>query len=101
MKAVGVKALKARLSEYLRLVKKGETVFVTDRDEVIAEIRPARIEAIPQKEDWGAILEQMAEEGKAVLRAEDPGTWEGFSAKFRSDEKDISRKLLDDLREDR
>jgi antitoxin (DNA-binding transcriptional repressor) of toxin-antitoxin stability system len=42
MKAVGVKQLKARLSEYLRLVKTGETVLVTDRDEVVAELRPAR-----------------------------------------------------------
>jgi antitoxin (DNA-binding transcriptional repressor) of toxin-antitoxin stability system/predicted nucleic acid-binding protein len=42
MKAVGVKQLKARLSEYLRLVKTGETVLITDRDEVVAELRPAR-----------------------------------------------------------
>jgi antitoxin (DNA-binding transcriptional repressor) of toxin-antitoxin stability system len=42
MKAVGVKSLKARLSEYLRSVKSGETILVTERDEVIAELRPAR-----------------------------------------------------------
>lgn len=42
MKVVGVKRLKARLSEYVRLVKAGETILVTDRDEVVAEIRPAR-----------------------------------------------------------
>ena len=35
MKAVGVKNLKAKLSEYLRAVKAGETLLVTDRDEVI------------------------------------------------------------------
>ena len=38
MKAVGVKVLKAKLSEYLRLVKAGETVLVTERDEVVAEL---------------------------------------------------------------
>jgi antitoxin (DNA-binding transcriptional repressor) of toxin-antitoxin stability system len=42
MKVVGVKQLKARLSEYVRLVKAGETILVTDRDEVVAELRPAR-----------------------------------------------------------
>jgi len=42
MKAVGVKQLKARLSEYLRLTKAGETILVTERDEVVAELRPAR-----------------------------------------------------------
>ena len=40
MKAVGVKELKARLSEYLRAVRGGETLLVTDRNEVVAEIRP-------------------------------------------------------------
>ena len=42
MKSVGVKQLKTRLSEYLRLVRHGETVLVTDRDEVVAELRPTR-----------------------------------------------------------
>ncbi len=42
MKAVGVKQLKARLSEYLRAVRAGEVILVTDRDEVVAELRPAR-----------------------------------------------------------
>ena len=39
MKAVGVKQLKARLSEYLRLVKGGETLLVTERNDVIAGFR--------------------------------------------------------------
>jgi antitoxin (DNA-binding transcriptional repressor) of toxin-antitoxin stability system len=43
MKSVGIKVLKDNLSKYLRMVKDGETILVTDRDEVIAEIRqPAR-----------------------------------------------------------
>jgi antitoxin (DNA-binding transcriptional repressor) of toxin-antitoxin stability system len=42
MKAVGIKNLKARLSEHLRAVKAGEVILVTERDEVIAELRPAR-----------------------------------------------------------
>jgi antitoxin (DNA-binding transcriptional repressor) of toxin-antitoxin stability system len=39
MKTVGVRELKNRLSAYLRLVKSGEEVLVTDRGEVIAELR--------------------------------------------------------------
>ncbi len=39
MIAVGVRDLKNRLSEYLRLVRAGEVVLVTDRGEVVAEIR--------------------------------------------------------------
>jgi antitoxin (DNA-binding transcriptional repressor) of toxin-antitoxin stability system len=40
MRSVGIKALKNRLSEYIRLVSQGETVLVTDRDRVVAEITP-------------------------------------------------------------
>jgi antitoxin (DNA-binding transcriptional repressor) of toxin-antitoxin stability system len=39
---VGVKILKNRLSEYVRLAAGGETVLVTDRDQVVAELGPPR-----------------------------------------------------------
>jgi antitoxin (DNA-binding transcriptional repressor) of toxin-antitoxin stability system len=42
VKSVGLKVLKNRLSEYVRLAQRGETVLVTDRDEVVAEIVPPR-----------------------------------------------------------
>jgi antitoxin (DNA-binding transcriptional repressor) of toxin-antitoxin stability system len=40
MRTVGLKVLKNRLSEYIRLVVGGETILVTDRDRVVAELRP-------------------------------------------------------------
>ncbi len=40
MKSVGVRDLKNRLSEYLRRVRSGESVLVTDRGEVVAELLP-------------------------------------------------------------
>ena len=42
MRSVGVKALKNKLREYLRFVASGETVLVTDRDQVVAELIPPR-----------------------------------------------------------
>ena len=42
MRAVGLKVLKDKLSEYVRLAASGETVLVTDRDRVVAEIGPPR-----------------------------------------------------------
>jgi len=42
MKSVGLKVLKNRLSEYVRLAASGETVLVTDRDQVVAELVPPR-----------------------------------------------------------
>jgi antitoxin (DNA-binding transcriptional repressor) of toxin-antitoxin stability system len=40
MRSVGLKVLKNKLSEYVRLAAGGETVLVTDRDRVVAEIGP-------------------------------------------------------------
>jgi antitoxin (DNA-binding transcriptional repressor) of toxin-antitoxin stability system len=40
MRAVGIKALKNRLSEYVRVAADGETILVTDRDRVVAELGP-------------------------------------------------------------
>jgi antitoxin (DNA-binding transcriptional repressor) of toxin-antitoxin stability system len=40
MRSVGIKLLKNKLSEYIRLAAGGETVLVTDRDRVVAELGP-------------------------------------------------------------
>ena len=40
MRSAGIKVLKNKLSEYVRLAAGGETVLVTDRDRVVAEIGP-------------------------------------------------------------
>jgi antitoxin (DNA-binding transcriptional repressor) of toxin-antitoxin stability system len=40
MKSVGVRDLKNGLSEYLRRVRSGESVLVTDRGEIVAELSP-------------------------------------------------------------
>jgi len=39
MKTIGVRELKAQLSRVLREVRAGETVLVTDRGQVVAELR--------------------------------------------------------------
>jgi antitoxin (DNA-binding transcriptional repressor) of toxin-antitoxin stability system len=42
MRAVGLKILKNRLSEYVRLAASGEIILVTDREHVVAELVPPR-----------------------------------------------------------
>ena len=39
MISVGIRELKNRLSEYLRMVRRGEEVLITDRGEAVAEPR--------------------------------------------------------------
>ena len=40
MRSIGLKVLKNKLSEYVRIVATGETVLITDRDRVVAEMIP-------------------------------------------------------------
>lgn len=46
MKTVGIANLKARLSEHLRLVKKGRSLTVLDRDTPVARLIPWQAEAL-------------------------------------------------------
>src|SRR5712692_11539609 len=40
MTTVGIRELKARLSAYVRRARRGEVIRVTDRGDVVAELRP-------------------------------------------------------------
>ena len=63
MQSVGIKTLKNRLSEYLRLVKNGEQNLVTDRGDVVAELRqPSSRPALPYPQ-----LLEAARKGQARL----------------------------------
>jgi len=42
MRTVGLKILKNKLSEYVRLAAAGETVLITDRGHTVAQIVPPR-----------------------------------------------------------
>ena len=57
MQKVGLKTLKNKLSEYVRLAAAGETVIITDRGRAVAEIVPPRP---PQQESF---IERGVREG--------------------------------------
>ena len=61
MRSVGLKVLNNKLSEYVRLAAAGETVLVTNRDRVVAEIVPPRAERSPIFAD--ALLADMVRKG--------------------------------------
>ncbi len=65
LKTVGIRELKNRLSEYLREVRLGTTILVTDRGTAIAEIREPSIGSTPLADS--SLLEVWITEGK--LRA--------------------------------
>jgi len=63
MTSVGVRELRQRTSELLRLVERGETVEITDRGRPVALLAP-----IPE----GTPLERMRAEGEVDPASEDP-----------------------------
>lgn len=60
MHSVGIKALKNRLSEYVRAAGAGETVLVTDRGQVVAELVSPRVrsDASPAERLLGELLRE-------------------------------------------
>lgn len=66
VKAVGIKNLKNNLSRYLQEVRNGESVYVTDRDEIIAEISKPSSAVMGKVSRWEAFLN--AEKRKGSLR---------------------------------
>ena len=61
MRAVGLKVLKNKLSEYVRMAAAGETILVTDRDRVVAELGPPRHGRAPELAD--ALLAEAVRRG--------------------------------------
>ncbi len=99
MKAVGIKRLKARLSEYIRLVKAGESLLVTDRDEVVAEIRPAR-RSLPRGDGPEDRLGALADDGELTRAKLSKQGW-SWKAPGIGLAEGTATRLLDELRGER
>ena len=89
MEIVGIRELKRNLSEYLRSVKAGEKVVITDRKKEIAVIVP-----FSKVDDQGKII-QLVREGVADWSGEKP---RGMSARIRSKGKTVSEAVVEDRR---
>jgi antitoxin (DNA-binding transcriptional repressor) of toxin-antitoxin stability system len=72
VRTVGLKILKNKLSEYVRLAAQGETVLIADRDRVVAELvppRPGRAAELPD-----ALLADLVRRGAVTPALLPPGT---------------------------
>lgn len=96
MITVGIRELKNRLSQYLRMVRQGEEILVTDRGEVVAELRqPTR--AAGNAEFPGLIRHARA--GRARLGA--PNSPRVYPRMTPGTPPGTSKRLLDAEREER
>ena len=94
-----MKSLKAKLSEHLRFVKAGETILVTERDEVIAELRPAR-GRLPAEGSLVALLATLAESGDVTPPLLPKRGW-ALSAGHLGLPPGTAAELLDQVRSER
>jgi antitoxin (DNA-binding transcriptional repressor) of toxin-antitoxin stability system len=102
MRTVGIKQLKARLSEYVRAVKQGETFLVTDRDAVVAELRPpgSPLHTNTHRNSADAILADAAAAGEVTMAASTKVGWRWEPTGIGLSRETASR-LISDLRDDR
>jgi antitoxin (DNA-binding transcriptional repressor) of toxin-antitoxin stability system len=100
MRVVGIRELKARLSEYLREVRRGEVILVTDRQRVVAELRPPGTALPPAEDNVAHRLDQLVASGDVQpprLRKEN-WHWRPAGLGLPAG---TTERLLDALREER
>jgi antitoxin (DNA-binding transcriptional repressor) of toxin-antitoxin stability system len=96
MKTAGVREVKDRLSEFIRMVRNGEHVLITDRGEVVAMLGPP---GPAFEEAEFPRLEQMIREGRATRGAPNrPGLYPLQPKRVTHEQ---LMRLLDEERSDR
>lgn len=96
-KAVGVRNLKNNLSAYLREVKAGQRILVTEHEQVIAELREPG--TLAREETRHSLLETWILEGKVQPARTSKGK-RNLSVTPFNFPKGTAQRLLDEVRED-
>lgn len=99
MKVVGIKELKNKLSEYVRLAKAGEVVLISDRGDVVAELRAPTPWRDPMMDNpkWAELVRQ----GIITPRKVPPGTPLNLKRDYPRIPLEEILRDLDESREDR
>jgi antitoxin (DNA-binding transcriptional repressor) of toxin-antitoxin stability system len=98
MRSVGVRELKAHLSQILRQVQAGEAVLVTDRGRVVAELRRPGPAALMEESPVERTLRAMAVAGALRLAEPSPDPYVASPVKAA---RGTARVLLDQERAER
>lgn len=92
MRRVGIRELRQNASRYIRLVKAGETIEVTDRDVPVALLTPLPVDRRKSRR------EELIAEGKLIPGSQDWATLRPLPAIPGTKS---SAEILDELREER
>lgn len=99
MRVVGVRELKAKLSEYLRDVRRGEVFLVTDRDRVVAELRQPGSRSLPAGDVLERELDELVDAGEVQAAKLPKGEW-SWRPEGAGLPRGTAAKVLDPLRSD-
>ncbi len=94
MITVGIRNLKDSLSKYLKLVKDGERIVITDHNQIIAEIVPAT-SPNPGSERLQEYLKEQEASGKLL-----PALFKKTLASKRTNKNPADQKHLSDIYEE-
>ena len=100
MRVVGIRELKARLSAYLRDVARGEVFLVTDRDRVVAELRPPRSSVTEPADELEQAIETLVEAGELTPARRVAADW-SWKVQGLGLPQGTADKVLDELRAER
>lgn len=94
--SVGIRELKANLSSYVRRAQAGETIDVTDRGAVVAELRPRTL----SPDELQRRLDRMVKQGRATAPSHPR---QAALPRLRGPpmKRGEAQRLLDEAREDR
>ena len=95
MQSVGIRDLKSRLTHYLRLVKEGEKLVVTDRGKPVALIRP--LDGTEPKASLEERLAALAKQGLIRLPLK-KGRFDLKTPPIKTKGKPASRIIIEDRR---
>lgn len=99
MKAVAIHDFKSDLPRYLRLAKSGETVLVTERSEVVAQLQPPPPRPSPTA-DLERRLDELAAKGEITRASLPKGDWT-WRARGLGLPTGTATAILDEVRADR
>lgn len=93
MQKVGSREFKNRMGRYMRAIRKGESLLLTDRGKPVAKISPADEEANPEPTIMD-ILKRLEAEGKLRLGRRPLGKFRAIPSRGKS----ASEMILEDRR---
>jgi prevent-host-death family protein len=91
MKQAGIRQLKNSLSTYIKQVKKGETIIVTERGKAVAVLKKETTNSLKQK------LEAF--QAKGLIRMGEGGTLQGLQTRLKKVKgSPLSKTVIEDRR---